>query len=84
MELQHLPPEYEGTKLGATRTVRDIFHSNEEFNDYLKLKVHEAIQKREKTIAEKARKVMFHFFLLLIFAPVITYLEYAIYKRIFE
>ncbi len=84
IDIVHLPPEYEGTKLGATRTVRDIFHSNEEINNYIKMKIKEEIEKKEKKLASIVKGILLRFVALLIFAPVIAYLEYLIYKHIFE
>lgn len=82
--MEHVPmiPEYDGTKLGSTRTVRDIFHTTEEFNDYIKKKTDEAIKKAVEEQQKKKKGFLFRIAWMFILSPFIFGLEYLLYLRI--
>ncbi len=68
-----VPPEYAGTKVGSTRTTRDIFTTKQDIDDFIKNQVEEALKKDREKRAGKAKLIIRLVFLFLILAPVFTY-----------
>ena len=68
-----IPPEYQGSKTGVTRTFRDICTTQQEFEDYVKEKQKKAVEKfleeRMKEYRQYLLRVLFYF----ISAPLFTY-----------
>lgn len=80
--LNNIPPEYDGTKLGSTRTVRDILQTRDEIERYVNHEKAEAVVKERKKNEEASRRAFRVVVALIVLAPPIAYLEYLLLRWI--
>ncbi len=68
-----IPPEYQGSKTGVTRTFRDICNTQQEFEEYVKEKQDKAVKKFLEEKAKEARRAFLRILFYFISAPLFTY-----------